>query len=187
MNENQKSELDDATAIISNPELDDATEVISSIDEATFVVSGTSSVEEDTITNSNPLEENTISSPTNTGGHLTENSFTRSGEPAAPTPTKLIPIVEAEPEPDAVLQVETYIDPDQANLGLKVNKIDAPTPEAVIPKFEAPVPKGNALGDAAKLMKKNERRAKQGFTTIAIVVLGAVLIGATAAILLNGN
>ena len=187
MNENQKSELDDATAIISNPEFDDATEVISSIDEATFVVSGTSSVEEETITNSNPLEENTISSPTNTGGRLSENSFTRSDEPAAPTPTKLIPIVEPELEPDAVLQIETYVDPDQANLGLKVNKINAPTPQAVIPKFEAPAPKGNALGDAAKLMKKNERRAKQGFTTIAAVVIGAALIGATAAILLNGN
>lgn len=175
MNENQNNDIDDATA---------------ALDEATIVVGGLSSVEEETITNSNPMEENTISS-TGTGDRELEFSFTGTGEPT-PTPTKAIPIVEAVSETDAELKVETFIDPDVANENLRINKVEQ-TKNLNLPEYDdriiRTVPsnsKTNSLNDAAKLMKKNDRRAKAGIVTIALVILGAALIGSVVAILVTG-
>ena len=112
MNENQKNDIDDATEIISKKQLDDSTTIMSELleddataglDEATIVVGGFNSVEEETITNSNPMDENTISS-TRTGEHDSEFTFTGTGEPV-PTPTRAIPIFQASPEPDAELKI----------------------------------------------------------------------------------
>lgn len=199
MNEKQKNDIDDATEIISKKQLDDSTTIMSELleddataglDEATIVVGGFNSVEEETITNSNPMDENTISS-TRTGEHDSEFSFTGTGEPA-PTPTRAIPIVETPLEPDAALKVEAFIDPDVANETLKINKIEE-TKNLNLPEYDdriirtAPInPKVNSLNDAAKLMKKNDRRAKAGIITVALVILGAALIGSVAAILVNG-
>ncbi len=199
MNENQKNDIDDATEIISKKQLDDSTTIMSELleddataglDEATIVVGGFNSVEEETITNSNPMDENTISS-TRTGEHDSEFTFTGTGEPV-PTPTRAIPIVQASPEPDAELKIENFIDPDVANETLKINKIEE-TKNLNLPEYDdriirtAPInPKVNSLNDAAKLMKKNDRRAKAGIITVALVILGAALIGSVAAILVNG-
>ena len=193
-----KQELDDATIIVSKQPIDDATIIVKKpisddltapLDEATLVVGGISSLEEETITNSNPMEENTISS-TRTGDTAQETTFTGTGEPA-PTPTSVIPIVQPEPEPDAELKVETFIDPERANESLRLTKVES-SESINIPAYDdriirTPAPKVNSLNDAAKLMKKNERRAKQGIITVVSVILGAALIGAVIAILLNGK
>jgi hypothetical protein len=199
MNENQKNDIDDATIIVSKKELDEATTIVSkqivedvtaALDEATIVVGGLNSVEEETITNSNPINEDTISS-TRTGDHDSEFTFTGTGEPA-PTPTRAIPIVQASPEPDAELKVEDFIDPDVANETLRINKVEQ-TKNLNLPEYDdriirtAPAnTKVNSLNDAAKLMKKNDRRAKTGIITVTLVILGAALIGSVAAILVNG-
>lgn len=210
MNDKQNDDIDEATIIVSKQELDEATTIVSKqpvddatiivrkpavddftapLDEATIVVGGFSALEEDTVTNSNPMEENTISS-TRTGDTSQENTFTGTGEPA-PTPTTAIPVVQVEPEPDAELRVETFIDPDAANQKLRLTKVESSEP-LVIPAYDdrivrTPAPKANSLNDAAKLMKKNERRAKQGLITVVSVIIGAALIGAVIAILLNGK
>jgi len=183
MDDNKKSDLDDATEIISHQTLDGATEVI---DEATVVVSGVTSVEEETVTNSKPVEENTISSPTRTGD--TGQTFTGSAETSAPVPTRAIPIISEAVQPDAELKVEAFVDPEVALQSQRITKIQPLSEVPSRPAYEVPVPKPNALNDAAKLMKKNQKRAaSQGSTTIILVVVGATLIGATLAILLNGN
>ena len=183
MDDNKNSELNDATEIIPHHTLDSATEVI---DEATVVVSGVTSVEEETITNSNPVEENTVSSPTRTGD--TGQSYTGSTEAPAPVPTRAIPIVSEEVQPDAELKVETFVDPEVALQAQRITPIQPLSEVPTRPAYEVPVPKPNALNDAAKLMKKNQKRAaSQGATTIILVIVGATLIGATLAILLNGN
>lgn len=195
-----KHVIDDSTIIVSKQHIDDSTVIVSKkvvddltapLDEATIVFGGLSSVEEETITNSNPMEENTISS-TRTGDTFHEFTFTGTGEPA-PTPTKAIPIVEAIQEPDAELKVETFVNPDVANKKLKITKVEQ-SEQLTIPEYDdriirtaPPAPKANSLNDAAKLMKKNERRAKQGMTTVIAVIVGAALIGAVIAILLNGK
>jgi hypothetical protein len=183
MNDNKNGELNDATEIIPHHTLESATEVI---DEATVVVSGVTSFDEETITNSKPVEENTVSSPTRTGD--TGQSFTGSTEAPAPVPTRAIPIVSEEVQPDVELKVETYVDPEVALQAQRVTTIQPLSEVPSRPVYEVPVPKPNALNDAAKLMKKNQKRAaRQGSTTLILVVVGATLIGATLAILLNGN
>lgn len=188
MTEKNNEDIDDATAVLSNQIIDDTTALI---DEATIVVGGLSSVEEETVTNSNPMEENTISS-TRTGESGKDFTFTGTGE-AAPTPTRAIEIVESIPEPDAALNVESFVNPDVANQELKVNKIaqaqvlDIPEYDDRIVRTPPVSTRPNTLNDAAKLMNKNERRAKQGMLTVIIVVLGAALIGAVIAVLVNGN
>jgi hypothetical protein len=183
MNDKKNGELNDATEIIPHHTLESATEVI---DEATVVVSGVTSVEEETITNSKPMEENTVSSPTRTGD--TGQSFTGSTEAPAPVPTRAIPIVSEEIQPDVELKVETFVDPEVALQAQRVTTIQPLSEVPSRPAYEVPVPKPNALNDAAKLMKKNQKRAaSQGSTTLILVVVGATLIGATLAILLNGN
>ncbi|MEY4553747.1 MAG: hypothetical protein RL197_174 [Actinomycetota bacterium] len=183
MNDKKNGELNDATVIIPHHTLESATEVI---DEATVVVSGVTSVEEETITNSKPVEENTVSSPTRTGD--TGQSFTGSTEAPAPIPTRAIPIVSEDVQPDIELKVETFVDPEVALQAQRVTTIQPLSEVPSRPAYEVPVPKPNALNDAAKLMKKNQKRAaSQGSTTLILVVVGATLIGATLAILLNGN
>jgi hypothetical protein len=183
MNDKKNGELNDATEIIPHHTLESATEVI---DEATVVVSGVTSVEEETITNSKPMEENTVSSPTRTGD--TGQSFTGSTEAPAPVPTRAIPIVSEEIQPDVELKVETFVDPEVALQAQRVTTFQPLSEVPSRPAYEVPVPKPNALNDAAKLMKKNQKRAaSQGSTTLILVVVGATLIGATLAILLNGN
>jgi hypothetical protein len=89
---------------------------------------------------------------------------------------------------DAELKVETFVNPEVALQAQRITTIQPLSEVPSRPAYEVPVPKPNALNDAAKLMKKNQQRAaSQGATTVILVIVGAILIGATLAILLNGN
>ena len=184
-----KADLDDATILVSKADLDDATILVSKseLDEATITVSGANGLEEATVTTGYFIEENTQAGD-GFGNQPFTGTFTQgpNGFESTDSPLPSVPELKTQEEQDAVLKVEQYVDPEQANKQFAIRKIKQESDE-----FQERVKNkvatgniGNPLGDAAKLMKVNEKRKKMnGLTVVSLVVVGVLLIGLTVAIL----
>jgi hypothetical protein len=184
-----KADLDDATILVSKADLDDATIFVSKseLDEATITVSGANGLEEATVTTGGFVEENTQTGDS-FGNQPFTGTFTQgpNGFEATDGPIPSVPELKVEEEQDAILTVEEYVDPDKANKKFAIRKIKQESDE-----FQERVKNkvasgniGNPLGDAARLMKVNEKRKKMnGLTVVSLVVVGVLLIGLTVAIL----
>ena len=197
-----KNVVDDATIIVNKNVVDDATVIVSKklieeelsapvedLDERTIVVGGLSSLEEATITTSGHLDESTTTAPTghsaNAGMPISTNSF-ETLPPSTRPITTVTPIVEEE---DAVLQIESYQDPDEVNAALKVTKVKPESDELVERlgvRRDAPTPSNNRMHEAAQRLKAMEKKPakSQGKIAIAAAVIGAVAIGGLVAIVL---
>jgi hypothetical protein len=184
-----KSDLDDATILVSKSDLDDATILVSKseLDEATITVSGANGLEEATVTTGGFIEENTQTGDS-FGNQPFTGTFTQgpNGFETTDGPIPSVPELKAAEEVDAVLKVEDFVNPDEANKPFAIRKIEKESDDFQerVKNKVATGNVGNPLGDAAKLMKVNEKRKKMGgLTVVSLVVVGVLLIGLTIAVL----
>lgn len=162
------------------------------LEEATIVVSRVSSVNEETITNTDPMNEETVTGDRSKETSVT-NTFTEGSgyTPDLPLPPSEIPKLEVVVEQDAVLQVETFVDPEKANEDLRIRPLEKDKDE-FIERIKENRPEvrqtTNVLHDASRLLDQSQKRAaSQSAGVIIAVVIGALLIGATIAVLVNLN
>lgn len=184
-----KADLDDATILVSKSDLDDATILVSKseLDEATITVSGANGLEEATVTTGGFIEENTQTGDS-FGNQPFTGTFTQgpNGFETTDGPLPSVPELKAAEEVDAVLKVEEYVDPEKANQEFAIRRLRQENDEFQerVRNLAASGNVGNPLGDAARLMKVNEKRKKMsGLTVVSLVVVGVLLIGLTVAIL----
>jgi hypothetical protein len=184
-----KADLDDATILVSKADLDDATILVSKseLDEATITVSGANGLEEATVTTGGFVEENTQTGDS-FGNQPFTGTFTQgpNGFEATDGSIPSVPELKVEEEQDAILTVEEYVDPAKANQEFAIRRL-RPESDEFQERVKNKVASGNIgnpLGDAARLMKVNEKRKKMnGLTVVSLVVVGVLLIGLTVAIL----
>lgn len=182
----QVGNLDEATFLASRSE----------IDESTFVVDGNSELDESTVSGASSPTENTDTNGNSVGYSSDSNgissTFTDPSANAAPAPlpTAQVSLPQVE-EVDAVLNIETYVDPEEANRELRERPLEREEDEEISRTLTTSTPRATTTSrqhNESQLMKINERRKRQqGLVVISVAVLGALAIGSTLAFLLVSN
>jgi hypothetical protein len=183
----QVGNLDEATFLASRSE----------IDESTFVVDGSSELDESTVSGASNPTENTDTNGNSVGYSSDSNGISSTftdpsaNSAPAPLPNAQVSLPQVE-EVDAVLNIETYVDPEEANRDKRERKLVREEDEEISRTLNGPcvpvAPTSSRMYNESQLMKINERRKRQqGLVVISVAVLGALAIGATLAFLLVSN